>query len=122
MIDKHTLYYLATPYTKYRRGLFGAFIDACKLAADLRWKHGIVVFSPIAHCHGMTTHGDLPPIDHKFWMEFNRPFIAACGGLLVGKLDGWDESIGIADELTQFRAAGKPVLFVDPETLEVGGQ
>lgn len=112
--------YLATPYTRYCKGLPGAYLDACKIAAAIHKEHKIIVFCPIAHCHGMTTfQNGLPPIAHEFWENFNRPFIAACGGLIVAKLEGWENSSGIAGEISGFRAAKKPILYCDPETLEL---
>lgn len=44
------LVYLATPYSKYPRGIEAAFVDASRLAACLV-RLGISVYSPIAHTH-----------------------------------------------------------------------
>lgn len=118
-LDKKLLWYTATPYTRYIKGWHGAYIDACKIAARIQVRYGVIIFCPIAHCHGMTIHGELPPVDPKFWEDFNRPYIAACGGLIVAKLEGWDHSSGIAGEIRDFRAAHKPILYCDPETLEL---
>jgi hypothetical protein len=38
----------------------------------------------------------------------------ACG-LIVVSATGWEDSYGIAQEIKVFRAAGKPILYVDPE-------
>lgn len=112
-------WFISTPYTKYLKGWHGAYIDACKVSARISSFYDIAVFSPIAHCHGLAIHGELPPVDPKFWEDFNRPFIAACGGCIVAKLDGWENSSGIAGEIRDFRAAQKPILYCDPETLEL---
>ena len=117
VLDRKVLHYAATPYTRYNRGLVGAYLDACRICSSIYLAYKAPLFSPIAYCHGMTTHGDLPAIDHHFWMEFNRPFIEACGALIIVKMDGWDESAGIADERRMFKMAGKPIYFLDPETL-----
>lgn len=111
--------YLLTPYTRYARGWTGAYIDACRLAARIHRKYKLVCFSPISHCHGMTTHGDLPPVDGAFWKRFNQPFVDICCAGIVAKMDGWDNSDGIKDEIADFRAAKKTVLFIEPETLEL---
>ena len=111
--------YLASPYSRYERGHTGAYLDICRLAARIHRKYKIVLFSPIAHCHGMTTHGDLPVIDHQFWRRFNAPFVDMCGGCLVAKMIGWENSAGIKDEIDDFRAAKKTVLFVEPDSLEI---
>lgn len=111
--------YLASPYTRYERGHSGAFVDICKLSARIHRRYNTVIFSPIAHCHGMTMHGDLPAIDHAFWKRFNAPFVKVCGGLIVAKMEGWDNSAGVADEISDFRSAAKPIWFLDCETLEL---
>lgn len=67
----------------------------------------------------MTIHGDLPAVDHGYWEDSNLPFIDFCGGLIVAKLEGWDQSIGIAGEIHAFKTAHKPILYCDPETLEL---
>lgn len=118
-LDKSAIHFISTPYTKYARGLHGAYLDACRVSAKIHRRYGVVVFSPIAHCHGMTMHGDLPPIDHLFWESFNKPFVQMCGGLIVAMLEGWEESVGIAGEVRDFKMAGKPIKYADPVTLEL---
>lgn len=111
--------YLASNYTKHPKGWTGAYLEACRISARIHRKHKLIVFSPIAHCHGMTTHGDLPVIDAAFWKRFNAPFVEMCGGCLVAKMDGWRESEGVASEIADFTAAKKTVLYVDPVSLEI---
>ena len=118
-LDRNIIHYCATPYTRYCKGWHGAYIDACKVSARIVLKYQIALFCPIAHCHGMTIHGELPAVDAAFWEDFNRPYVNACGGLIVAKLEGWDHSHGIAGEIRDFRAAHKPILYCDPETLEL---
>src|SRR5436309_1862842 len=64
--DKATLYYLATPYSKYPRGLTAAFEDAANLAARLL-QVGFRVYSPIAHTHPLAVYGKIDPLDHAIW-------------------------------------------------------
>src|SRR5689334_15470541 len=112
--------YLASPYTNYYKGRPGAYLDACKIAAAINRKYGYRIFSPIPNCHGMTTIPEgLPQIDHDFWENYNRPFMAICGGLIIAMLDGWRDSRGIKYEEREFRAAQKPILYCDPDTLEL---
>jgi hypothetical protein len=107
-----TLWYLASPYTKYKSGHEIAYRDVCAMAAALV-KKGYAVFSPIAHGHGLSKHGGIPFTDHAVWEKIDSPFVDLCGGLIVAKLDGWDNSEGVAVEISKFRAAGKPIIFMD---------
>lgn len=118
-IDKSIIWFLCSPYTKYHRGLAGAYLDICRIASRIRLMHGLAIFSPICHSHGMAMHGELPPVDRDFWREFNKPFRELCGGALVATMDGWLESDGVGDEISDFECAGKPIVFVDPVTIEL---
>ena len=113
------LWFFSTPYTLYRRGLHGAYLDACDVGARVVDRYKITLISPILNSHGMAFHGILPAKDGKFWKRFNAPILEACGGCLVAKMDGWEESVGIANEILDSRAAKKMVVFVDPITLEL---
>ena len=104
--------YLATPYSKYRGGLDAAFIQAAKAAAVLT-KAGIGVFSPIAHTHPIAVHGAIDPLDHAIWLPADAPLMAAAVGMVVVKMDGWQESYGIKKEIEAFEAMGKPIEYMD---------
>jgi hypothetical protein len=111
--------YLATPYTRYFRGHHGAYIDACRLTTKIYRKHKLRVFSPIVYAHGLAFHGDYPPIDHEFWRSENADWVEHAPACIVAKMIGWDESRGIREEISDFRAAKKMVVFVHPESLEI---
>lgn len=117
-LDRRLLFYLATPYSLHPMGYRVAYYDACRMCADLL-KSGLNVFSPIAHSHAISMHGHLDPLDHKFWMAADRIFMDRSDAMIVGRLEGWDKSAGVAQEQTIFRTAGKPIYHVDPETLEL---
>lgn len=117
-LSDHGLIYLATPYTKYEAGHQKAFEDAASLAGRLV-NRGVFVFSPIAHGHPMSQYGGVG-ICNSLWFPFNRLFETACGALLIAQFEGWRQSDGIFEEKMRFKAANKPVLFIDPEDLRVG--
>lgn len=106
-------WYLATPYSKYPKGQMWAFVDAAKLAGKLL-QRGVPLFCPIVHSHPIAIHGGIDGLDHDFWIPADRPMMDAAGGLLVGKLEGWEDSDGICEEINIFNAAMKQVEFIDP--------
>ena len=75
---------------------------------------GIPVFSPIAHSHGIAFAGNIDAANHAIWLPADAPFMAAARGLIVCRMDGWQESFGIAEEIRVFLAAGKPVVWMNP--------
>lgn len=104
--------YVGTPYSKYHRGIEAAYVEACKAAAALI-KSGFNVFCPIAHTHGPAIFGGIDPLDHTIWMDADAPFIQGASALVVVKMTGWEESFGLQQEIQAFKAAGKPVLYMD---------
>lgn len=111
-----TFYYLATPYSKYPWGLEEAYRMACRQAALLA-KVGVPVFSPIAHGHGLSMHGKVPALDHDLWMRLDEPFMAAAHGLIVVMAPTWEESRGLTVEVARFDGDGKPVIYMDLNTV-----
>lgn len=107
-------FYLATPYSKWPAGIEDAFRMACREAGRLI-KAGVPVFCPIAHSHPIAVHGRIDPLSHGIWLAADRPLMDGACGLIVVRATGWEDSYGIAEEIKVFKAAGKPILYIDPE-------
>lgn len=110
------LTYLATPYSKHPLGLEEAFKEAAALAGRLL-QDGWCIYSPIAHTHPVAIYGELDPLDHILWLEFDEVMMDKSDGLLVAKMEGWQESIGVQYEIDIFEQSGKPIMYLDPQTL-----
>lgn len=110
------LSYMASPYSRYHAGLEAAYTMACRAAAVLM-KRGHRIFCPIAHSHPIAIHGDIDPLDWEFWAKQDGDMMKACNGLIVVQMQGWDQSIGVADEIAAFQWQGKPVIHVHPTEL-----
>lgn len=110
------LYYLASPYSHadaWMREL--RFKAISRVAGELRKTRGLLTFVPIAHSHPISEElTGVDPTDHEFWLSWDEPFEAACEGLIVCKLPGWDTSRGIAKEIPLFETAGKTVEHLTP--------
>ena len=113
--------YLASPYShesllvRTKR-----YMAACQAAAELM-AAGQVVFSPIAHTHGIALCGDLP-MGWDYWERVDREFLAACSSVTVLCIDGWRESKGVAAEVDVALGAGKHVTYADPSAFECFSQ
>ena len=81
-------------------------------------REGIVVFSPIVHCHELAKHHDMPT-DAEFWRFYNRIMIQGTRELWLLLLDGWKESKGMKGERDMAIELGIPYRQVEPnvETL-----
>ena len=104
--------YLATPYTRYVHGHAAAAYDAAEVAARLI-DYGLSPLSPIAHSHAVATVGRLDKVDGELWQRVDAPWVRVAEACVVVKMPGWEESAGVQHEIAEFRAAGKPVVFMD---------
>ena len=75
-------------------------------------RHGVPVFSPIAHTHPIAAYG--LPMEWAFWEAQDRAFLEACSEVQVLMLDGWRESKGVSAEIALASELSKPVLYVEP--------
>lgn len=117
-LDRFGLVYMSSPYTLYPSGREAAHRDACRLMSRLITA-GVSAFSPIAHSHGIAVHGGLDPLDHALWLDVDEAMMRVCDALLVAQMPSWRDSYGMRCEIEWFERAGKPVLFLDCETLAV---
>jgi hypothetical protein len=105
--------YLASPYSHpdpaVREERFRA---ACRATAALLHA-GEVVFSPIVHSHPLVAFA--MPTAWSFWERIDRAHLERCDEVAVLMLDGWEESIGVREELRLARELGKPARFLDPD-------
>lgn len=73
---------------------------------------GIAVFCPIAHSHPI---GKLMAVErnHEFWLRQDLPILAASSRLFVLRLAGWQQSVGVAEEMARASDWHIPVEFLD---------
>ena len=81
------------------------------IAAELMAK-GFIVFSPISHSHPIAVQCDLPK-GFEFWEKFDKAFIEWCDLIIVAKLEGWQDSKGIAAEIKIAKEMGKEIEYID---------
>jgi len=113
-LTKHRLCYLATPYSKFWSGVHNAFVEASIFAAHLM-KHGVKVYSPIAHTHPLAIYGNIDPLDHSIWLPFDEAMMDVCTALIVAEMDGWKDSKGIRHEIKYFERQQKLVHYLPGE-------
>ena len=110
--------YLSTPYRKHPKGIFGAYIEACKVAAKLDLA-GINFYAPVVDTHGIAVHGGINAKDHSFWLQRDFKRAEYCDAMLIAEMDGWQESFGIAEEAKFFRSKRRPIINIDPHSLAI---
>ena len=110
--------YLASAYSKYAPALDYA-CDVVSIVAARLMRSGVHVFSPIAHSHTIATRGGLDPLDAPLFIAFDKVEQDLCGLLLIVKMPGWEESDGIRGEFAHACLIKQPVLYIDPDTMQI---
>lgn len=107
--------YLASPYShpdaNVREERFHA---ACQAAAHLM-REGHLVFSPVAHTHSIAQFG--LPIAWAFWERHDRCLLECCDEVVVLKLEGWEDSVGVRSEVQIAKELGRSVRYLASERL-----
>jgi len=83
-----------------------------KKAAELI-REGYFVFSPITHSHEMAKQYDLPTT-FEYWAAANHSMIDWCDTVAVLKLEGWEDSRGVDDEIRYAHLKHKKVILIKP--------
>jgi len=106
--------YLAGPYTHPDEAVMQDRHDRLTLVAGALMQYGLVVFSPISHTHTIAKKTNLPT-SWEFWKAQDIPFLIGSDALYVLTLDGWEESMGVAEEIEIAKKRGIQVLYIDED-------
>jgi len=72
-------------------------------------------YSPIVHCHELAKVFHLPT-DALYWMDYNCAMLSAAKELHVLCLNGWEQSVGVKNEVAFWRHARElPPNFIEPD-------
>ena len=105
--------YLASPYShpspvkRHER-----YLTACYVAS-LMIRKGILVFSPIASSHSISTNLSGESYGWDFWKEFDLAIIEVCKDFYILTIDGWDKSVGVTAEIQHAKKLGLPIYTVN---------
>ena len=123
--SRGSLCYLATPYSKRAKSPSGHFciFNAESAAADaLLWAtdlaaEGVTAISPILQSHAMADQGrrDLDPLDHNMWMAWCAPLLLRSDVVIVPPIRGWQDSVGVWQEVLTALSMQKPVMCIRDE-------
>ena len=104
--------YLASPYSHPDPAVRNQrFQAACKATAALI-RAGAIVYSPIVHSHPLAEFG--LPTSWEFWERFDREHLARCDDMVVLKLAGWDQSVGVRAEIAIAKERNMSIRFAEP--------
>ncbi len=105
--------YLASPYTHIDKEIQHMRYLAVRDTVAQLMRDGILVFSPILHCHPLAVSCGLKG-DINFWRGYDFAMIEALPQFGVLTLPGWEKSEGIEEEQAHAVSLGRAVKIVPP--------
>ena len=110
---KLELIYLAAPYSHDDEKVVEARVESvCKVDAILM-DRGTFTFSPLLK-HFVKKHGNLPG-DWNYWQDYCRVTLPKCSQVYVLALDGWEDSVGVREEIKLATLLKIPVFLCGPD-------
>ncbi len=108
--------YLASPYTHLDKEIQHMRYLAVRDTTAQLMRDGILVFSPIVHCHPLAVSCGLKG-DINFWRDYDFALIAALPYFGILKLPGWLQSEGIKEEKAHALSLGRIVESIAPYSI-----
>lgn len=103
--------YLASPYSHPDTVIRHHRFAEARNATAWLLKKKCWVYSPIVHCHELTTIYALPTY-FTYWQQYNEDMIKRCDHLYILTLEGWNKSEGVAAEWKYARALNIPTAWL----------
>lgn len=89
--------YLASPYSHKNPAIRHQRWRAALHATATFLQDGHFIYSPIVHCHELAQAHNFSK-DFEFWKEYNFAMLERASALWILRIDGWEQSKGIAAE------------------------
>lgn len=113
MMNNQGFYYLASPYSHPDKEVRHFRYELTEEALAWLLEQKLWTYSPIVHCHNMARRLAMPT-DAAFWQDYNHTMMRSAQEILVLKIDGWDVSVGVTEELQYANNNGLAVGAVIP--------
>lgn len=112
------IHYLASPYThKDPLVMRQRFQQVTEMSVELL-EQGIFVFSPISYNVPWERYS--LPTDFAFWRDFDLSFLIRMDSIIVLKLDGYEKSIGVREELNFAIEHDIPAFYASIDDIKTG--
>ena len=113
------VFYFGNPYTNPDPLVMACRAECVDKAAARLLTHDIVTYPPIAINSRWNAYENFPHV-WSFWEKTDKSFLCRCDGLIVLKLDGWEESVGLISEIEYATELGMPICFITYDDLMNG--
>jgi len=111
--QQNSYWYLASPYSHPDEAIRHARYEQVETALAWLLIRRMRSYSPIVHCHAMAVRHKMPT-DAGFWQDYNHLMIGKADGVIVLRIEGWEQSKGVTEEREFAAQIRKPVLDLLP--------
>lgn len=116
-LSTNKVYYLASPYSHKTKKVMNQRYEKVNEAGALLCLMGYTIIEPIAMCHHKSLKYAMPT-GYEYWKKRDRTFVHMSDGVIVLTLPGWQESVGVTDEVAYAKSLKKKVYYVSLEELQ----
>lgn len=88
------------------------YLEVAEVAAHLTFVRNEIVYSPIVYGHQLAKQFSLPT-NAASWERLNLAFLRRADKLYVLQNDGWERSVGVAQEIDFARKCLIPIHFIN---------
>lgn len=127
-LNKDWVYYVASPYSALHpkteddrsRIQRERYNSVTQVIAKLTKDHELVLLGPITHSHNLKIFEPGLGTSWDFWKRYDTKFIErSVDAMLVIKLPGWEDSIGVDAEIVLAEKLDKPIYYLNIQTMEL---
>lgn len=111
-LDKTKLYYLGAPFSHADANVRTERLQRVNQYAARLLQEGYCIYSPMTHHAGLMNAG-LMPESFTQWERSDGEIFRRCDGLIVLRLLGWEQSVGLGKEMQWAEKYGKEIIFHD---------
>ena len=112
-MNKNQVIYVASPYSSKDDAQRVKNFELVTQYVAFMVSEGYTAISPITYGHLLLDYQDMPG-DYEFWQNFCISLLGKCDAMVIIKLPGWQESVGIKDEARYADENGIPIYHLEP--------
>lgn len=112
--------YLACPYSDGSLVIRNYRFSMANEAAAWLMSGNNIVFSPISHSVPIAKTGQVPELSWQFWRKQDFAFLEWADALVVLKINGWEKSVGVREEIEEARRLDKPIVYTTMHDIQNG--
>ncbi len=113
MATTKKMVYLACPYSHPDKAVVEERMRLMCIADANIIMRGVHTVTPLSK-HFIIEHGDIPG-DWSYWGDYSKNLIDRCDAVYVIMLDGWEDSVGVKEEIAYAKKYDISVIYCKPD-------